>query len=476
MNLRHHNSSWLSRMTALLLALAPAVLQASTEDIPSATGALPVAETSARDAPSGVIATVEKARLLPATVDPASLDAPPARAVPAPDQVEAEPHPLDHATLEELIQGYQEWIDQHQALNGTYDPLLAESLSAMGELLQRLGDHEAAIEAFQRARHIRRVNDGIYSVSQEPMLRGMIESHLALGDVDAVSDHFDQLLWLYGRGYGADDPRLLPLVNEISDWHLQAYTRNPNRKAMRHLVRAHELVANTINRLSHPVPGGNLMVLPLLNNLVITNYYLADHLRRYPVGSGDGFSMRASVGGMPEALTQEEQLAVNSYQNGRRAQESIVAALMEDPAASTLDRVEALAALGDWYLLFGRTNSAQQAYRQAWEMAAADPEVSPRLTELFGSPQLLALQSTGVKVVAPPEAKDDELVQVHSRLTIGTRGDVRNTEIVAIEPDDNTDLTNAATRELRKLRFRPRLIDGTMSRSEGVEYTLALRP
>ncbi|MCK9564339.1 MAG: tetratricopeptide repeat protein [Bacteroidales bacterium] len=379
-----------------------------------------------------------------------------------------------HTTVEDLLAAYQDQIDRQQALNGTYHPGLAESLSGMAQLLQLHGDHDGAIAAYQRAQHIQRVNDGIYSVSQEPMLRGMISSYIALGDPESVGDHFDQLLWLYGRDYGADDPRLLPLVSEISDWHLQAYSHNPNRRAVQHLVRAHELVAGAIERISRPVGGGNLTVLPLLHNLVVTNYYLADHQRRYPAGSREGFSMRTSMGGMSEPLSQDELLAINSYQNGRRAQESIVATLMEAPNVTTLERVEALAGLGDWYLLFGRTSSAQQAYRQAWQTAEADPQTRVLLPELFGSPRLIALQPTSTRAATDPHSED--AVRVFTRLTVGTRGDVRSTEIVEILPADSEELSSTATRELRKLRFRPRLIDGTMSGSEGVEYTLALQP
>lgn len=498
MNLRHHNSSRLSWVTAALLVFAapgllanadatehvveipvPPEQQVQQEQQPAATGAVEdEASPGLADSPlPDELSSDEPSSNEPSSDEQPSLDQPhPPAFSDQPEDEAADPELLVHTNVENLLAAYQAQIDHQQALNGTYHPSLAESLTSMAQLLQLRGEHEAAITAYQRAQHIRRVNDGIYSVSQEPMLRGMIDSYAALGNLESVGDHFDQLLWLYGRDYGADDPRLLPLVSEISNWHLQAYSYNPNRKAVRHLVRAHELVANTIERISHRVGGGNLTVLPLLHNLVVTNYYLADHQRRYPVGSRDGFSMRTSMGGMSEPLTQDELLAINSYQNGRRAQESIIATLAESPNVTTLELVEALAGLGDWHLLFGRTNSAQQAYRQAWEIAESDPATNPLLPELFGAPQLLALQPTSSKGATIVDPESEDAVRIFTRLTIGTRGDVRSSEIVEIQPAESEELSSTATRELRKLRFRPRLIDGTMSSSEGVEYTLALRP
>lgn len=389
-------------------------------------------------------------------------------ALPATEMV-VDVHPAD------LLASYQHHIDAQQTLHGTYDPSVGESLAAMARLLQLQGNHDAALLAYQRAMHIQRVNNGIYSLAQEPMLRGMIDSYQARHDILSVGQHLDHLHWLYAKTFGQDDPRTLPLVMEISEWHLQAYDQNPSRKGLYHLVRAHKLVASAIDLVNHQVEGGTLTVLPLLHKLVVTNFYLANHQRRYPVGSSEGFSFRTSTSNMAEPLSQEEILVINSYQNGRRAQEQIVATVFNNPDATSSDRIQALAELGDWYLLFGRVTAAQEAYRKAWQVALTDPDMNADLNTVFGDPRIISLQSSSLPRRNRTAADaDDNTPRVIARLTVNARGEVKEADIV--EPDSARDpsANEELTRELKKLRFRPRIVNGEMVASNDVPFTLPL--
>ena len=375
-------------------------------------------------------------------------------------------------SADELLSAYLQQIDAQQTLNGNYDPGVSESLGGMARLLEAKGDYDNALIAYQRAMHIQRVNNGIYSLSQEPMLRGMINAYQARDDIDGASRHYEQLHWLYLKTYGDQDPRLLPLVSEISNWHLHAYNRDPSRKSLYHLVRSHKLVASAIELVSHQFGGGTLTVLPLLRNLVVTNFYLADHQRRYPVGSQEGFSFRASSGAMAEPLSQDEILVVNSYHNGRRAHEGIINTLMSNPDASGADKSQAVAELGDWYLLFGRTASAQNAYREAWQIAQASPDTRDRLNTLFGAPRLISLQPVTLSrdSASNPEGDGELLAQ----LRISSRGEVKGVHFVDLNPDEYPELVQRARRELKKLRFRPLILDGKMVASEDVPFTLSM--
>lgn len=376
----------------------------------------------------------------------------------------------------DLLAGYQQQINAQLALNGAYDPGLSESLAGMGRLLQLHGDHDSAILAYQQAMHIQRVNNGIYSLSQEPMLRAMISSYQAKNELDSAGQHFEQLHWLYTKTYGESDPRLIPLAAEISAWHLYAYNQNPTRQGLYHLITSHKLVARAIDLMTHESDNGTLTVLPLLRNLVITNFHLADHQRRYPVGTREGFSFRANNGNpMEEPLSQEEILMINSYTNGRRAHERIITTLFNNPEASAVDKARSVSDLGDWYLLFGRTESAGKAYSQAWQVSEADPVARQELETLFRDPQLMTPQSMGL---APQAAratdKADSEFNIVARLTISARGEVRAAEILETYPEDNEAIAEKAVKNLKKLRFRPRIVSGQMVASDDFTFKLSM--
>ncbi len=465
----HHDISlprWLGLIAALMMALPSPVAGAATPgddllvDIPRRQALNSAAIREDDQAPPAGDPATDRADLQ--AIDRMPLD----------EDAEAGDMTID-VTPADLLAAYQHQIDAQQTLHGTYDPGVGESLAAMARLLQVQGDHDGALMAYQRAMHIQRVNNGIYSLGQEPMLRGMIDSYLARNDTESVGQHLDQLLWLYVKSYGQGDPRILPLVTEISEWHLQAYDQNPSRKSLYHLVRAHRLVASAIDLVSHQVGGGTLTVLPLLRNLVVTNFYLADHQRRYPVGSSEGFSFRTNTSPMAEPLSQEELLVINSYQNGRRAQEQIVATLFNNPEATNTDRIQALAELGDWYLLFGRVTSAQEAYRKAWQVAMTDPELTGKLDTVFGSPRVISLQPSRLprRGLAPA---DGDAAQVVARLTVNARGEVKDADIVELDSVDDPSVSQLVTQELKKLRFRPRIVNGEMVASNDVPFALPL--
>ncbi|MAT50655.1 MAG: hypothetical protein CMK32_05675 [Porticoccaceae bacterium] len=393
----------------------------------------------------------------------------------------------------QLLALYQQQIQAQENLASTYDPALGETLTGMARVLQRTGNHKAALDAYQRALHIARVNDGIYSLSQEPMLRGMIDSFQAQGEVPSIAENYDQLYWLYTKSFGEDDPRLVPLLDEISEWHLTAYSQNPDKQGLYHLVKSHKLVAGAIEALSARLGNGTLTVLPLLHNLVLTNYYLADHQRRYPVARRQGFSFQTANSVMAEPLTQDEILVVNSYDNGKRAHEWIISSLYHNPDTRPAELASAMADLGDWYLLFGRTASARKVYAQAWQLAATDPDGATTPQALFGSPRLIPLQS-GVLNGAADEftgldqsaLKTDAAV---ARLTITDRGEVKSvvleapadpgspdagTGVVEDRQDDNA--LDTVTAALKQARFRPRLADGEMVATEDFAFNLTLAP
>jgi|GEM_PF-6058159 len=379
-------------------------------------------------------------------------------------------------SAEDLLAGYQQQINAQLALNGAYDSGLSESLAGMGRLLQLQGNHDSAILAYQQAMHIQRVNNGIYSTSQEPMLRAMINSYQAKNELDSAGQLFEQLHWLYTKSYGESDPRMIPLAAEISAWHLYAYSQNPTRKGLYHLITSHKLVASAIDLVSHQTAGGTLTVLPLLRNLVITNFHLADHQRRYPVGTREGISFRASSGNaLPEPLSQEEILMINSYANGRRAHERIITTLFNDPATSAIDKARSVADLGDWYLLFGRTESAGKAYSQAWQVTESDQLARQELDSLFRDPQLMTPQNFGL---APQSARAtdsaDRDFNIVARLAISARGEVRSAEILETYPEDNEEMAQKALKNLKKLRFRPRIVSGQMVASDDYTFKLSM--
>ncbi|WP_461480871.1 energy transducer TonB [Porticoccus sp.] len=383
------------------------------------------------------------------------------------------------AALDSAIAAYRAAIDDHQAINGPYDMALPEMHFSLGKSLQQRSRFQEAMDAYHRAMYLNRVNDGIYSLSQEPMLRGIIESQLALGQIDTASESYQQLLWLYRKTYGENDPHLIPLMAEISHWHLEVFKRSGLLADMNHLYIAHGLYAFALDIASAHYDERDLRLVPLLENTALTNYYLADNQDAF-IRTWDSAIAYERVSGMPE-LMRNQYLNRNYYQNGRLAYKRMLDILENNPQATALDRAGGYISLGDWLLLFDKGGSAMDAYRHALSLLAADSAGQPLIDELFGAPKMLpqgrdiivraadsdldsaatpspasASPNSAAQPISVPATREYVMVAVD----ISAKGTPDNFNTLESYPEKTEGMEKRAWKAINASRFRPRFENG----------------
>lgn len=377
--------------------------------------------------------------------------------------------PVDPKKIQrKMLREYQNKIAEQETNFETYDLNLSESLNGLGIVQQQLGMHDEAIASFQRAMHIQRVNNGIYSLSQEPMLRGMIASYEASNDLASADTSFEQLYRLYARNHSVGSPELVALLKEKSDWHIKAYARNPERKGLHHLGSAYRLMVQALNVLSADTEAGQITLLPLWRNLAVANFLLADHGRRYPVGQKEGITFTASESMRADPLSQDEVLVVNSYRSGVVALEKIALYHFENPESDPGSKASALANLGDWHLMFGRYHSAATAYQEAWDIVAEDAAAREKL---FGQPRLIPLP--GRDAETEPSGDHPHVV---ADFSVTAQGNPRAIKILETFPENDEAVKRAGYRKLKSSWFRPQLMEGKMVASKAISYRLEVSP
>ena len=123
------------------------------------------------------------------------------------------------------ISAYRARISEMQIDENPYSATLREQYDALGTLLQETGDHVAAIAAFESAMHIDRVNDGLYTLNQIPLVEKIIASHEALGNFSDVNDFHGYLFYLQQKTFEEGDPRLLAAKEDWADWNVESYLK-----------------------------------------------------------------------------------------------------------------------------------------------------------------------------------------------------------------------------------------------------------
>lgn len=127
------------------------------------------------------------------------------------------------ARLAADITAYRARISDTLANSNPYSPALREQYDSLGSLLQQTGEHEDAIAAFENAMHIDRVNGGLYTLDQIPLVEKMIASHDALGNAEDVNDLHSYLFYIQQKTYDDGDPRLLAAMEDWADWNMTSY-------------------------------------------------------------------------------------------------------------------------------------------------------------------------------------------------------------------------------------------------------------
>jgi len=128
-----------------------------------------------------------------------------------------------------------------QADFGPYDYRLMEPLGDLGDLQQRMGDHEGAASTFKQALHVIRINNGLYHESQIAVLDKLIASERVLRNWQDVDNHYAYMQHLYQRLYGIDDSRLEAGLQKVVSWHISAFNVNLDGKRFEHLRTANKL-------------------------------------------------------------------------------------------------------------------------------------------------------------------------------------------------------------------------------------------
>ncbi len=135
----------------------------------------------------------------------------------------AAPPPLAAPEAAELDSArYERELGQLEDSGGPYAEALAEPLADMARLLRRSGDLAGAQQAYQRALHVVRINEGLYSERQVPILRELFDIYRMTGDMAMLDGRYDYFFRLYGSGQPPYTPVRLGAGLEYLRWQREA--------------------------------------------------------------------------------------------------------------------------------------------------------------------------------------------------------------------------------------------------------------
>ncbi|MHA7817450.1 MAG: hypothetical protein ACX93N_13310 [Pseudohaliea sp.] len=358
-------------------------------------------------------------------------------------------------------------MDYHatEAQAGAYTAALIEPAGDLGRALQARGDHREALPYLRRAIHLARVNEGLATPTQLPLLERVLASQLALGDRDGAAGTQRYLLRLR-LANAPDEAARQAAVAEYADWQRGRYLAREGFETYRFLVDLRAVNERELERLEAAeaagTPAADLARLPYLRDMLRTEYLVS----RYEGERKETIRMRAGSSAnrsyAPSQSLEAEDfrlLRKYNYRGGRQLAERIIEIHRAQPEPDRAALARALLDLGDWHLWWHQPGSALRSYREAWNLYANDGDPATDPAALFPAPRELPVASPFF-TAAPPPDEHLEPAEGQARFKVNRLGQARDVELAVLEARDAEAARTALYRMLKEFRFRPVLRGG----------------
>lgn len=175
---------------------------------------------------------------------------------------------------EELVAKQLRLVDDLEQKFGPYDIRLKEALKGLGYQFNKAGDLLAASEAYKRALHISRINEGLFNASQLTIVERLIDVDQQMARWDLVNNHYGYLEHLYKKLYPKDDPRLEIGLRKVVAWHFDASNFNLNGRRVEHVRKALGLLKLRLEVAELTLSGEDPLLDSLKQNIAQSEYYL----------------------------------------------------------------------------------------------------------------------------------------------------------------------------------------------------------
>ncbi len=388
----------------------------------------------------------------------------------APERLELQsPYPfieaqINQAEISEATTALEQIILDIEESSGRYAAELIQPLSILGKAQMASQNYMQAVETFDRAIHLTRIDAGLFALDQVALVYLQADSYVAMTDIRNAQQREEYAFQVLSNRSTRRD--LLAGMQRLGDFYLNTYNF---------------LAARTIFRQGYGVLeengfGHSDSAIPFLKGTASTY-----RMERFPPLNAQERRSEA-LGRKPENTRNleysTEYLTINNFPAGERALQKIVKIRQSalsfrdenpDPKVVQNDQAlvnQALLDLADWHLLFSSQKKAQTLYLEIHHQQAEFPS---ELKLDLDNPQLLYLPvPQNLKPTPAPDRLAIETGSITLGFSIQKNGRIRGLKTLAFEPDEAIEFH--ARRSMRQAIYRPAMIAGEASVTPAHRY------
>jgi tetratricopeptide (TPR) repeat protein len=376
---------------------------------------------------------------------------------------------LAHSALAQLPEtGYvsppnpvNEYLDAIDGIEGDFGPYateLSDLYLGLGQTLLNSGDYEQARDAFHRGVLVVRVNSGPNSPEQSNHLYLIANIEVLLGNDKAADEVLENIQFINSDHYGKNSPEMLAVLDRMYQWYFTTRPPGSDHSQYADYERVIELTEDMVKVTEALHGSGHPETTEAYRRLGEAQFQAV----RYLMGQTMTLSLDDYVAVSSGTLYTPGVVKVSvgeHYDAGRKAFKSYFESMLADKTTTPLHYAEALANMGDWYLVFEKSRTSRNLYEQAYQVLADSDDYAELAENYMAQPQ-------PVHFFAPqPSLLEDVPMELNERrvdvsMTITSYGDVRYVEVLN-PPEGLTDNhLGQIKREVRQTPFRPALKEG----------------
>ena len=347
----------------------------------------------------------------------------------------------------DTISAYKKNIKQLEFHYGVYSEKLVEQMLGLGLFYQTQNDHKQAALMLERALQNRRINNGLYDLTQIPILENLIKSNVINGDWSAVDRNYQQILWLHKRNYDYTAPELLAVLDRVGQWKLVAYSQYLTKdNSLKILNEAKNIYNDALTILSSSYSETDPRLIRLLYGQALVNYNMAFYISNLRYESD-------------KAESRSKAIIKHIYKVGK-VLKRLVAIYEASPELEKKEYANALVHLGDWHLLQKRLNSAHEVYNKAYSLLDDDADNQKDLERLFSEPKSIPTLQANLAELNEYQINEDEQTEAFTSFNVSKKGRARNIKILEIKPSENVRTKRTVKNTIKLRQYRPRYENG----------------
>ncbi len=276
-------------------------------------------------------------------------------------------------------------VSQLQDQVPAFDMSLVEPLNSLADQQMQFGQFDLAYRTLDHAAQIVRINQGLFTPAQYPLLHKKVDSLVSLGNWDDARTQLDYLVYLYTKKQEFATEELLVGFRKLSETHLRAISEDEYEYQGFHFARvsASNWIALAIGEALWGKSDTRLV--PLIYQVMSQFHLEYVAIRR---NGKTGLEIRRVVAGS-DWVREISEMRQYYLSAGRALIEHLKAIYSTEANfdQETLAMIDLY--LADWLTLFNYHEEALNAYSDAYKSLMAANVEPQKLDQFFDSPRLL---------------------------------------------------------------------------------------